>query len=86
MVAGYDTTANTISYAAYELTKDKEAQLKLQAEIDAAYEEDEAKGGSISYAQVVQGMPYLEMVILEALRLHGKCFFFIVNKVKSQCN
>lgn len=67
MVAGYDTTAITISYAAYELAKNPEIMEKLQEEIDAAFEEC---NDEMPDYNTIQALPYLDMVIHETLRLH----------------
>jgi len=68
LVAGYDTTGSTLSYLAYELSKNPEIQEKLQEEIDQAFEE---AGGKFPDYNVIQSLPYLDMVIFEALRFHS---------------
>jgi cytochrome P450 len=68
LVAGYDTTAMTLSYLAYELSKNPEVQRKLQDEIDQAYEESD---GEIPDYNVIQSLPFLDMVIHETLRYHS---------------
>ena len=40
MLAGYETTANTLTYTAYLLALNPDIQQKLQAEIDTLYEEN----------------------------------------------
>ena len=40
MLAGYETTANALSYTAYLLALNPQIQEKLQAEIDKFYEEN----------------------------------------------
>jgi len=67
MVAGYDTTAMTLAFAADELAKNPEIQTKLQQEVDEAYEE--AQGECPGYNEI-QNLPYLDQVIHETLRLH----------------
>jgi len=66
LVAGYDTTSITLSYMAYYLAKNPEIQTKLQAEIDQAYKEN---NGTLPDYKVIQELPYIEMCILETLRL-----------------
>jgi len=68
LVAGYDTTGSTLSYLAYELSKNPEIQEKLQEEIDQAFEE---AGGKFPDYNVIQSLPYLDMVIFESLRFHS---------------
>jgi len=68
LVAGYDTTGSTLSYLAYELSKNQDIQDKLQEEIDQAFEE---AGGKFPDYNVIQSLPYLDMVIFEALRFHS---------------
>ena len=67
LVAGYDTTGMTLSFLAYELAKTPEVQEKLQEEIDQAYEDN---NGKLPDYNVIQGLPYLDSCIHEALRLH----------------
>ena len=64
-VAGYDTTAQTLSFVGYELAKNPEIQDKLCEEIDAVVEQT---GGELPSYNQIQGMQYLDMVIHEALR------------------
>lgn len=61
MQAGYDTTALTMSTALYELTLNPECQRKLQEELDEA---------NIDDYSTLQGLPYLDAVIHETLRMH----------------
>ena len=68
LVAGYDTTGSTLSYLAYELSKNPDIQEKLQEEIDQAFEE---AGGKFPDYNVIQSLPYLDMVIFESLRFHS---------------
>ena len=68
LVAGYDTTGSTLSYLAYELAKNQDIQEKLQEEIDQAFDE---AGGKFPDYNVIQSLPYLDMVIFESLRFHS---------------
>lgn len=85
MVAGYDTTAMTMSYVGYRLATNPEVQARLREEVDGAFERS---GGEMpGYAEIqacitikivililqcvlIQNLPYLDMVISETLRVH----------------
>ena len=68
MIAGYDTTAITLSFLSYMLASHPEEQEKLQQEVDQAYED---AGGEFPDYSTIQSLPFLDMVIHEALRLHS---------------
>ncbi len=72
LIAGYDTTATTMSYLCYELARNQEIQAKLAAEIDEAF--DNCDGENLDY-NTVQNLPYLDMIISETLRLHNPAGF-----------
>ena len=63
LVAGYDTTATTMSYILYELALNQDCQETLFEEIE------NAKNGRLTY-DTIQSLPYLEAVIHETLRRH----------------
>ena len=67
MIAGYDTTATTLSFASYVLSKHPVEQQKLQEEIDQAFSESNDEFPDYS---TIQSLPYLDMVVHETLRLH----------------
>lgn len=64
LIAGYDTTALTLSFMGYFLSKHPDIQTKLQTEIDQVLEQG---GVNLDY-QDIQDLPYLEMCLLESLR------------------
>ena len=68
MMAGYDTTATLLSYTSYALSKNPEVQTKLQEEVDEAFAGAEDEFPDYS---VIQGLPYLDMVVHETLRMYS---------------
>ncbi len=69
LIAGYDTTGNTLSYFFHEMVKNPEIQDRLRDEIDEAYESGTDKTGRLPY-NTVQSMEYLDMVLNETLRMY----------------
>ena len=67
MAAGYDTTALTLAFAAFELAKQPEIQTRLQAEIDEAFA---CSNGKMPDYNTIQSLPYLDQVVHETLRIH----------------
>ena len=65
LIAGYDTTGMTLSYLAYAMAKNPEIQQKLQAEVDQAFEDN---NGEMPDYNVIQSLPYIDMVLHETLR------------------
>jgi len=64
-LAGFETTANTLSLLAYSLATNPHCQDKLLREIDELTKDHDR----VTY-DVVHGMPYLEMCLNETLRLY----------------
>ena len=65
LIAGYDTTGMTLSYLAYAMSKNPEIQEKLQEEVDQAFEDN---NGELPDYNVIQSLPYVDMVLHETLR------------------
>ncbi|GAB6022640.1 hypothetical protein CHUAL_006735 [Chamberlinius hualienensis] len=65
LLAGFDTTASTISFTIYSMALNPECQQKLIEEIDQAIE----KHGKLTIDAILT-LPYLEMVLSESLRIH----------------
>merc|ERR1712124_76051 len=65
ILAGYETTANTLAMAVYLLSKNKDKETKLIAEIDRL------KGTQMPGQDELKAYEYVEAVVKEALRLHG---------------
>lgn len=65
LLAGHETTANALTWAWYELSRNPAVLAKLQAEVDAA--------GEIT-TETLERMPYNLAVIEEAMRLHPPAY------------
>ena len=65
MFAGHDTSTSTITFLLYELARHPEALARLQAEQDEVLGSDPP-----TPAQLFGGLPYLDMVLDETLRLY----------------
>ncbi|XP_071087868.1 cytochrome P450 3A41-like isoform X1 [Haliotis cracherodii] len=63
-IAGYDTTASTMSFCVYNIATHPEVQERLVAEIETVLGDQEPDYDSI------QKLEYLEMCLSETLRLH----------------
>ncbi|CAL1296484.1 unnamed protein product [Larinioides sclopetarius] len=66
LLAGYDTTASTLSFAAYLLALNESVQDKLRDEVDAVLEKH---NGELTY-EAIQSMTYMKSVLMETLRLY----------------
>ena len=60
--AGYDSTAITMAFMAFELAKNPDVQKRLRDEMDEAYQDND---GQIPPYIVLMNLPYLDMVINE---------------------
>ncbi|KAG6915908.1 hypothetical protein DXG01_009278 [Tephrocybe rancida] len=67
MVAGSDTSSNSLSYFFWELSRRADIMKKLQAELDEAMPDPTG----IPDISVLQELPYLSAFIKEGLRLYG---------------
>ena len=66
LIAGYETTSNTLSLTCYNLATNPDVQDKLQQEIDNVWPDEE----QLPTYETVNELPYLDMVISETLRLY----------------
>ena len=65
LVAGYETTATTITFTSYSLAINPRVQDRLRTEVNDALN---SNGGDLSY-EVLSGLKYLDAVISETLRM-----------------
>uniref|UniRef100_A0A8D0CCS2 Thromboxane-A synthase n=1 Tax=Salvator merianae TaxID=96440 RepID=A0A8D0CCS2_SALMN len=77
LIAGYETTTSTLSFATYLLAMNPECQEKLLQEID----EFSSKHDVPDY-QNVNELAYLDMVIAEVLRMYPPAFRFTREAVR----
>jgi cytochrome P450 len=64
ITAGHETTANALSWLWYLLARNPAAERRMHEEIDGVL------GGRLPTAEDVEHLPYVEMVLLEAMRLY----------------
>jgi cytochrome P450 len=74
MLAGHETTANTISWTLFELTRYPHLQDKLRAEIEEKILE---KGSDMLTEHDYESMPYLTAIM--KVRLHGNFLWLLLN-------
>lgn len=67
-IAGFETTASTITYTLYELAMNPDAQQKLYETLKAALIDVEDEASDEYFDIVVNNLPYLEAVVKETLR------------------
>nr|XP_014266203.1 thromboxane-A synthase-like [Maylandia zebra] len=79
LLAGYETSSNTLAFTCYLLALHPECQLRVQKEVDDFY----TRHDSPDYTNV-QELKYLDMVICEALRLYPPGFRF-AREIEHDC-
>uniref|UniRef100_A0A8C5YGB1 Thromboxane-A synthase n=1 Tax=Microcebus murinus TaxID=30608 RepID=A0A8C5YGB1_MICMU len=72
LIAGYEMVTNTLSFATYLLATNPDCQEKLLREVDLFKEKHVAP----EYRSIQEGLPYLDMVIAETLRMYPPAFRF----------
>ncbi|CAG2170125.1 unnamed protein product, partial [Oppiella nova] len=76
LIVGFDTISNTLSFAAYELARNPDAQRRLYDEIIATSRASPPAEGApiVGYDQLPE-MPFLDAIVSETLRLHPSSLF-----------
>uniref|UniRef100_A0A0A1X4M2 Probable cytochrome P450 6t1 n=1 Tax=Zeugodacus cucurbitae TaxID=28588 RepID=A0A0A1X4M2_ZEUCU len=72
LLAGFDTSSSTITFALYELAKRPELQQRLRAELRVALLKCD---GALDYDAICNELPYMRQVIDEVLRLYPPTSF-----------
>ncbi|KAL1681035.1 cytochrome P450 [Schizophyllum commune] len=71
ILSGHETTANTLSWALYELCRHPDVQTRLRTELRTFRA---TSGSSEPSAAAFDGMPYLAAVVKETLRFHAPVY------------
>ncbi|XP_064553877.1 probable cytochrome P450 6t1 [Drosophila montana] len=74
LLAGFDTSSSTITFALYELAKQPAIQQRLRQELATALLGSGAADGQLDY-ETLSGLPYLRQVVDEVLRLYPPTAF-----------
>ena len=75
LVAGYETTANTLSWACYLLARHEAAALRLHAEVDALLAPRGRRNEVVPLeAGDLERLPYTRRVVTETLRLYPPAY------------
>ncbi|XP_019508795.1 PREDICTED: thromboxane-A synthase isoform X1 [Hipposideros armiger] len=72
LIAAYEIVTNTLSFATYLLATNPDCQEKLLTEVDHFNK----KYTTPEYCSLQEGLPYLDMVIAETLRMYPPAFRF----------
>ena len=75
LLAGYDTTANALSYTTYLLALNPNIQEKLYQEVKVKFDEDSDE--RLPIHERIQALKYLDQVFSESLRLYPPGYFLI---------
>ncbi|KAL9963558.1 hypothetical protein ACROYT_G027078 [Oculina patagonica] len=70
LIAGYDTSSNTLGLTCHHVATHPDVQDKLQQEIDSVWTDEE----QVPTYETVNELPYLDMVISETLRLYPPAY------------
>jgi len=70
LLAGYESTATTLSWSLLEITRHPDVQTKLRHEIHEMERKIQSRGDTEFIATDFESMPYLTAVLKECLRFH----------------
>jgi cytochrome P450 len=70
LFGGHDTTSSTLSFLLYELARNPAVHRRVTAELDAVLD-----GRPPTAEDLINGLPYLSMVVDETLRLYPPVWF-----------
>ncbi|KAJ4774473.1 Cytochrome P450 89A2 [Rhynchospora pubera] len=82
LVGGTDTTSTVLKWIMAELVKNQDVQSKLWHEIQLVLANSDSGGIN---EEMLEKMPYLKAVVLEALRLHPPSHFLLNHAVTQEC-
>ncbi|MBA3558931.1 MAG: cytochrome P450 [Gemmatimonadaceae bacterium] len=77
LLAGYETTANALTWTAYLLSRNPDAEARMHAEVDSALE------GQLPGMADVHRLPYTRMVFAESLRLYPPAWVLGYRAIKA---
>jgi len=80
VLAGYETTANALTFTTYLLAKNQDAQEQLHQEIVDSLPDDE----TLRYDQLAN-LPYLDQVVCESLRMYPPVVTFVSRHSAEPC-
>ncbi|TSK38458.1 Thromboxane-A synthase [Bagarius yarrelli] len=72
LIAGYETSSNTLAFVCYLLAIHPDCQKKVQKEVDDFF----SRHDSVDYTNI-QELKYLDMVVCEALRMYPPAFRYV---------
>ncbi|XP_077559258.1 cytochrome P450 3A14-like isoform X2 [Haemaphysalis longicornis] len=79
-IAGFDTTATTLTYVTFCIAKHLDVQTKLRQEIREILTENQA---DLDYDTTMKKLPYLKQVVKESLRLFPPALIFSTRRAKA---
>ncbi|KDQ64165.1 hypothetical protein JAAARDRAFT_201556 [Jaapia argillacea MUCL 33604] len=84
MLAGHETTGNSLTWTLWELAKNPKIQARLRNEIRDTEVNIRQRGGSDFTLADIEGMPYLQAVLKESLRFHPVALHMLRQPAKDE--